>query len=118
MRAFHEPGLARFGCRLLDRNSCSGPSKGLDHGVIDVVLFPNAMKEGCTGAARIDRDVLACVGFAAERKSGSLAIVGALGVDLGVIHGMPSAEWKATRQTPATEEQLARMEASVAKNAH
>lgn len=34
-----------------------------------------------------------------------------------VIHGMPSSEWKATRQTPATEEQLARMAASVAKNA-
>ena len=34
-----------------------------------------------------------------------------------VIHGMPSAEWKATRQTPATEEQLARMTESVAKNA-
>ena len=34
-----------------------------------------------------------------------------------LIHGMPSAEWKATRQTPATEEQLARMAASVAKNA-
>ena len=34
-----------------------------------------------------------------------------------VIHGMPSGEWKATRQTPATEEQLARMAASVAKNA-
>ena len=34
-----------------------------------------------------------------------------------LIHGMPSAEWKATRQTPATEEQLARMEASIAKNA-
>jgi hypothetical protein len=34
-----------------------------------------------------------------------------------VIHGMPSAEWKATRQTTATEEQLARMAASVAKNA-
>lgn len=34
-----------------------------------------------------------------------------------LIHGIPSAEWKATRQTPATEEQLARMEASVAKNA-
>ena len=33
-----------------------------------------------------------------------------------VIHGMPQAEWKATRQTPATEEQLARMEASLAKN--
>ncbi|NQX93959.1 MAG: DUF1244 domain-containing protein [Erythrobacter sp.] len=33
-----------------------------------------------------------------------------------VIHGMPQDEWKATRQSPATEEQLARMEASVAKN--
>ena len=34
-----------------------------------------------------------------------------------LIHGMPSKEWKATRQAPATEEQMARMEASVAKNA-
>ena len=34
-----------------------------------------------------------------------------------VIHGMPAAEWKATRQTEATPEQIARMEASVAKNA-
>ena len=34
-----------------------------------------------------------------------------------LIHGMPQEEWKATRQSPATEEQLARMEASIAKNA-
>ena len=34
-----------------------------------------------------------------------------------LIHGMPMEEWKATRQTPATQEQLDRMEASVAKNA-
>lgn len=34
-----------------------------------------------------------------------------------VIHGMPQDEWKATRQTPATEEQLARMEASLRLNA-
>ena len=33
-----------------------------------------------------------------------------------MIHGMPAEEWKATRQTPATEEQLAAMKASVAKN--
>ena len=33
-----------------------------------------------------------------------------------VIHGMPQDEWKATRQTPATDAQLAAMEASVAKN--
>ena len=33
-----------------------------------------------------------------------------------VIHGMPQDEWKATRQTPATEAQLAAMKASVVKN--
>ncbi|MGB3471650.1 MAG: DUF1244 domain-containing protein [Erythrobacter sp.] len=33
-----------------------------------------------------------------------------------LIHGMPQDEWKATRQTPATEEQLARMQESIAKN--
>jgi uncharacterized protein len=33
-----------------------------------------------------------------------------------LIHGMPAAEWKATRQTEATPEQLARMDASLAKN--
>jgi len=32
------------------------------------------------------------------------------------VHGMPAAQWKATRQTEATPEQIARMEASVAKN--
>ena len=34
-----------------------------------------------------------------------------------LIHGMPQDEWKAIRQTPATDEQLARMKESVAKNA-
>jgi hypothetical protein len=33
-----------------------------------------------------------------------------------LIHGMPQDEWKATRQTPATEEQLAAMDASLLKN--
>lgn len=33
-----------------------------------------------------------------------------------VIHGMASAEWKARFQTPATQEQLARMEESLKKN--
>ncbi|APE27194.1 DUF1244 domain-containing protein [Aurantiacibacter gangjinensis] len=33
-----------------------------------------------------------------------------------LIHGMPQEEWKVTRQTPATDEQLAAMEASLAKN--
>jgi len=34
-----------------------------------------------------------------------------------LIHGMAQEEWKATRQSPATPEQLERMAASVAKNA-
>ena len=34
------------------------------------------------------------------------------------IYGMPYAEWKATHQGEATPEQIARMEASVAKNRH
>ena len=34
-----------------------------------------------------------------------------------LIHGMSMDEWKATRQKPATEEQLAAMEASLRKNA-
>lgn len=34
-----------------------------------------------------------------------------------VIHGMPPEQWKEWFQTPATEEQLTRMAASVAKNA-
>ena len=33
-----------------------------------------------------------------------------------LIHGMPQEAWKATRQTEATPEQIARMEASVARN--
>ena len=35
----------------------------------------------------------------------------------GAIHGMPAAEWKARFQTEATAEQLARMAASMKKNA-
>jgi hypothetical protein len=34
-----------------------------------------------------------------------------------VIHGMPAEEWKARFQSPATPEQLAAMQASIAKNA-
>ncbi|MEM9502005.1 MAG: DUF1244 domain-containing protein [Pseudomonadota bacterium] len=33
-----------------------------------------------------------------------------------LIHGMPMDEWKATRQSPATEEQIAAMERSLTRN--
>jgi hypothetical protein len=35
-----------------------------------------------------------------------------------LIHGMPVGEWKAKHQSEATPEQMARMEASLKKNAH
>ena len=35
---------------------------------------------------------------------------------VAIIHGMPTAAWKARNHTPATPEQLARMEESMAKN--
>ena len=43
---------------------------------------------------------------------------GAIGKDAAreAVYGMPQAEWKARHQTEATPEQLARMEASVARN--
>jgi hypothetical protein len=33
-----------------------------------------------------------------------------------IVHGMPTAEWKARFHTPATEDQLRRMQESMAKN--
>lgn len=44
---------------------------------------------------------------------------GALNKDQGreLVYGIPYAEWKAAHQQPASPEQLARMEASVARNA-
>ena len=33
-----------------------------------------------------------------------------------LIHGMPAAQWKSRHQTDATPEQIARMEASIARN--
>lgn len=38
------------------------------------------------------------------------------GAARALIHGMPMEEWKATRQSPASDEQLAQMEASIARN--
>ena len=46
------------------------------------------------------------------------AEAGGMGKEAGraIVHGMPSADWKALHHTPATSEQLARMEESMAKN--
>ena len=54
-----------------------------------------------------------CLGdWLAEASDG--ALTGAQGRE--AVYGMPYAEWKAAHQAEATPEQLARMEASVARN--
>jgi uncharacterized protein len=54
-----------------------------------------------------------CLGDWTAEASG-----GAIGKDQGreAVYGMPYAEWKANHQTPATPEQLARMEESLKLN--
>ena len=55
-----------------------------------------------------------CLGDWVAEESG-----GALTPEQGreAIYGMPYAEWKALHQTPASEQQIARMAASVSRNA-
>ena len=64
-------------------------------------------------------DLMGLAGFCRNCLADWVEEAGAgLGKDAAraVIHGMPAAEWKARYQTPATPEQLARMEASLQRN--
>jgi len=62
-------------------------------------------------------DLMGLAGFCRNCLSDWLAEAGGLDKDVAreAIYAMPYSEWKA-KQPPATAEQLARMEASVAKN--
>lgn len=73
--------------------------------------------------ARIDAqnvDLMGLAGFCRNCLGDWLAEAsdGALTKEQGreAVYGMPYAEWKGRRQQPATPEQLARMDASVARN--
>ncbi len=63
-------------------------------------------------------DLMGLAGFCRNCLSDWLAEAGALDKDTAreAIYGMPYAQWKKQHQAEATPEQLARMEASVAKN--
>jgi uncharacterized protein len=63
-------------------------------------------------------DLMGLAGFCRNCLGDWVAEAGALSKDEGraIVHGMPTAEWKARHQTPATPEQLKRMEESMAKN--
>jgi uncharacterized protein len=64
-------------------------------------------------------DLMGLAGFCRNCLGDWVAEAGGIDKAVGreAIYGMPYPEWKAKHQTDATPEQLARMEASVAKNA-
>jgi uncharacterized protein len=65
-------------------------------------------------------DLMGLAGFCRNCLGDWVAEAAGVSKDEGreIVYGMPYAEWKARHQTPATPEQIARMDESVAKNAH
>jgi hypothetical protein len=65
-------------------------------------------------------DLMGLAGFCRNCLGDWVAEAGGIDTAQGreAIYGMPYDAWKAMHQTKATPEQIARMEASVAKNAH
>ena len=64
-------------------------------------------------------DLMGLAGFCRNCLGDWVAEAGAMTKDDGraLVYGMPYAQWKASQQGEATQEQLARMAESVAKNA-
>jgi hypothetical protein len=65
-------------------------------------------------------DLMGLAGFCRNCLGDWIAEAGGMDKETGraIVHGMPTAEWKALHHTAATTEQLARMEESMAKNPH
>ncbi|MFN4356025.1 DUF1244 domain-containing protein [Sphingopyxis alaskensis] len=63
-------------------------------------------------------DLMGLAGFCRNCLGDWIAEAGDMDRETGraIVHGMPTAEWKARFHTAATPEQLARMEESMAKN--
>ena len=63
-------------------------------------------------------DLMGLAGFCRNCLGDWIAEAGDMDKEAGraIVHGMPSADWKALHRTPATSEQRARMEESMAKN--
>lgn len=63
-------------------------------------------------------DLMGLAGFCRNCLGDWIAEAGGMDKEAGrsIVHGMPTAEWKARFHTPATPDQLQRMEESMAKN--
>jgi hypothetical protein len=64
-------------------------------------------------------DLMGLAGFCRNCLGDWVAEAGGMAKDEGraIVYGMPYAEWKARHQLPASDEQLRRMEESIARNA-
>lgn len=104
--------------------SCSeeptAPTDGLDalDDAVAAAAFRRLVRllQHRSDAANID--LMGLAGFCRNCLGDWIAEAGELDKESGraIIHGMPTADWKARHQTPATPEQLSRMEESMAKN--
>ncbi|WP_439568298.1 DUF1244 domain-containing protein [Sphingopyxis sp.] len=65
-------------------------------------------------------DLMGLAGFCRNCLGDWIAEAGGMDKEMGrtIVHGMPTTDWKALHHTAATPEQLARMEASMARNPH
>ena len=63
-------------------------------------------------------DLMGLAGFCRNCLGDWIAEAGGMDKEAGraIVHGMPTADWKALHRTAATPEQLTRMEESMAKN--
>lgn len=65
-------------------------------------------------------DLMGLAGFCRNCLGDWVAEASGMSKDDGraIVYGMPYAEWRASHQRPASDEQLRRMEESLKKNAH
>ena len=78
---------------------------------------PFAGSSGCSGIAA-NIDLMGLAGFCRNCLGDWVAEAGGMDKEAGrtIVHGMPTAEWKARYHVAASDEQLKRMEESMAKN--
>ena len=100
-----------------DRNGADDPLDALDDAAA-AAAFRRLVRllRHRHDAANID--VMGLAGFCRNCLGDWIAEAGGMDKEAAraIVHGMPTAEWKARHHVPATAEQLRRMEESVAKN--
>lgn len=100
-----------------DINPASDPLDGIDD-VVAAAAFRRLVRLLRYRSDAANIDLMGLAGFCRNCLGDWIAEAGGLDKESAraTVHGMPTAEWKARHHTPATPEQLVRMEESMAKN--